>query len=494
MEVILGQILLDSMGKKDEVYTVIKTKQPNSFKIDDSFYLTDNDYNSITRESKVLSVINEYEFYSDIRHDEVMPYSTKIVYVSTNKSSGLIQNINFNSDNTSVKTISKSFVSDYIFSYNSWLDLVYDKSSATNIFKPQNIPDNFGGFYSENNLYGYITNDVLSSVSKFKDSFSNTIREYKLGTKWKIFYDYIGESSSFDEYFHSVYTPKKISELGWSLNVSNNPIPSISRFIGYRTDDKNEEITGKELKLVSEGDGGILNLDNRSVSNIPLRYTEKIKPNGYSFISFDLISKDVLGTRYQKGNDFSSKDQLTWYNGTYSIVDPTSKYEPILSFSNINQTNIIRGGKTFNTPMTYLPVYENINHLETKNKTKIEYFFNKRDLMISLKGSGVYGVGTASVIIDNLKFYETDMIPFFQYFTIKNINKGVQIPNGIDYVKFDYNTSINYSYVSPTTNKTYDYFDDKLRFKSTFLIDDSFWIKDNNLNSLNINDFFNRSI
>jgi hypothetical protein len=489
--------------EKTDVYIIINTIEDNQLQNGDEFYLASTDkitnlYVKLNNERKfkVLSVINSKSFYSDIKKDEGIEFiqrNGQKIFLLTTKNSALIQNMNFDSYNTSDKTISKSFVSEYIFSYNSWLDLVYDNSSATNIFKLQNIPDNFGGFYSENNLYGYITNDVLSSVSKFKDSFSNTIREYKLGTKWKIFYDYIGESSSFDEYFHSVYTPKKTSELGWLLNVSNNPIPSISRFIAYRTDDKNEEITGKELKLVAEGDGGILNLDNRSVSNIPLRYTEKIKSNGYSFISFDLISNETKYSKYQKGSELSTQDQLTWYNGTYSIIDNNSLYEPILNFSNINQTHIIRGGKTYNTAMTYLPINQNINHLETKNKTKIEYFFNKRDLMISLKGYGLKGVGTASVVIDNLKFNETDMIPFFQYFTIDNINKGVQIPNGIDYVKFDYKTSINYNYVSYTSNKTYNYFDVN-KFKSTNLIDDSFWLKDNSLNSLNINDFFNRSI
>ena len=481
---------IDKLDKdKDPVYYVIKTKEDNQLQNGDIFYLPNEN-----REFKVLSIIDSKSFYSDIRKDDNVSINIYTV-ISTSKKSGLIQNMNFNSDNTSDKTISKSFISEYIFSYNSWLDLVYDNSSATNIFKSQNIPDNVGGFYSENNLYGYITNDVLSSFSKFRDSYSTNVREYRLGTKWKIFYDYIGESSTFDEYFHSVYTPKKTLEMGWSFNISKNELPNISRFIGYRTDDKNEDITGKELKLVAEGDGGILNLDNRSINNIPFRYTEKIKPNGYSFISFDLISKEIYGLNYQKGKDLSivNSEQITWYNATYSIVDSISQFEPIFSFSNINQTNIVRNGKTLHKKMTYLPIYQNINHLETSNKTKIEYFFNKRDLMLSLKGSGYYGLGTASIVIDNLKFYETDMIPFFQYFTIENINKGVQIPNGIDYVKFDYNTSINYNYVSYTSNKTYNYFDVD-RFKSDTLINDSFWLKDNSLNSININDFFNRSI
>jgi hypothetical protein len=486
----------------DDVYVVIYTVEENNFRSEDNFYLFDINgqqlYDNI--EFIVLSTNNSKSFFTNIKKDQIgddLIDFTSVKYILTDKNTGLIQNIEFNSNNTSNKTISKSFVSEYIFSYNSWLDLVYDSSSATNIFKPQNIPDNYGNFYSENNLYGYITNDILSSVSRFRDSFSNTIREYKLGTKWKIFYDYIGESSTFDEYFHSIYTPKKTSEMGWSFNVSNNPLPSLSRFIGYRTDDKNEDITGKELKLVAEGDGGLLNLDNRSIYNIPFRYTEKIKSGGYSFISFDLIEKNVQSTTYQKAltTDIFVSNAKTWYNGTYSYVDTYSNSEPIFSFSNTNITNIVRDGKSYHTKMTYLPIYENINHLETTNKTKIEYFFNKRDLMLTLKGSELLGSATSSVTIDNLKFYETDMIPFFQYFKLENINKGVQIPNGINYVRFNYNTPIDYKYVSYTNIKTFDYFNiNKFSNINSNIENDKYWLGATDSVVLDINKIFSKNI
>jgi hypothetical protein len=466
----------------DPIYIIIHTIEDNSFDINDSFYLCGVNNNKIyDREFKVLSVINSKSFYSDIRKDDSVLFD-KVVYLTTIKNTGLIQNIDFNSNNSSDKTISKSFVSEYVFSYNSWLDLVYDKSSATNILKPQNIPDSTGNFYSENNLYGYISYDILSSVSKFRDSFSNTIREYKLGVKWKVYHDYIGETSTFDEYFHSIYTPKKTTELGWSFNVSSNTLANISRFIGYRTDDKDDDITGKELKIVSEGDGGVLNLDNRILNNIAFRYTEKIKPLGYSIVSFDLITYSSPLNTYIKAT-MSTGIKRSWYNGTFSNVDVNAVEEPIFSFSNINQTNITKNGQVLNTSMTYLPVYQNINHLTTNNKTKVEYFFNKRDLMLSLKGSGFYGGYTASMIIDNLKFYEVDMIPFFQYFTYDNINKGIQIPNGIDYVRFNYDTSNNYNYVSYTNIKSFEY------FKS----DSKFWLEDNNsLIYINQSDYYNR--
>ena len=476
-----------NIDNSDNVYIIINTQEENNFNINDSFYLYDVNNNKIwEREFKVLTIINSQSFYSDIRKDDGIDFTkNKVKYLVTTKNSGLIQNIDFNSNNTSDKTISKSFISEYVFSYNSWLDLVYDTTSATNILKPQNIPNNTGNFYSENNLYGYISYDILSSVSKFRDSFSNTIREYKLGMKWKVFHDYVGETSTFDEYFHSVYTPKKTSEQGWSFNVSNNILSDTSRFIGYRTDDKDEDITGKELKIVAEGDGGVLNLDNKTMNNIPFRYTEKIKSLGYSIASFDLISSNTSLDNYTKGVNIEGIWNLkSWYNGTFSKVDNSAKDEPVFSFSNINQTSITKNGEVLNTAMTYLPVYQNINHLKTKNKTKIEYFFNKKDLMLSLKGSGTYGTYSSSIVIDNLQFYEVDMIPFFQYFNIENINKGIQIPNGIDYIRFNYNTSNNnYNYVSYTNIKTFEY------FKS----DNKFWLEDNNsLMNINPYDYYNK--
>ena len=53
-------------------------------------------------------------------------------------------------------------------------------------------------------------------------------------------------------------------------------------------------------------------------------------------------------------------------------------------------------------------------------------------------------------IIDNLHFYEVDMIPFFQYFIDENINRGIQVPYQglspfIDYSNANFNFIDNIS-------------------------------------------------
>jgi hypothetical protein len=42
--------------------------------------------------------------------------------------------------------------------------------------------------------------------------------------------------------------------------------------------------------------------------------------------------------------------------------------------------------------------------------------------------TGYFIQGTFDYVIDNIKFIEIDMVPFFQYFIESNINKGIQIP------------------------------------------------------------------
>ena len=122
-------------------------------------------------------------------------------------------------------------------------------------------------------------------------------------------------------------------------------------------------------------------------------------------------------------------------------------------------------------PLTYLPVNQNINHIFTENTyrldsttemnpttyesqelrfRKYEYFYSKRDLMMKILGNGERGASPSFVVMDNIKMYEIDMIPFFKYFTEANIYNGVQVPfqgraPEINYEESDYNFLDNVS-------------------------------------------------
>jgi len=101
----------------------------------------------------------------------------------------------------------------------------------------------------------------------------------------------------------------------------------------------------------------------------------------------------------------------------------------------------------------YLPEYENIYYNRIADKTKREYFFNKKQLQMFFLGNGSDGSSPTTFVVDNIKLYEVDMIPFFKYFGKSNINQGVVIPyqgtspNFNDDDKFNVYDTSNYSWV-----------------------------------------------
>jgi hypothetical protein len=121
-------------------------------------------------------------------------------------------------------------------------------------------------------------------------------------------------------------------------------------------------------------------------------------------------------------------------NGSYTIIDNNGNTKPALHFNNINLVSRKVLDEIKSIPASYLPVYKNVNHLSTFGRKKQEFFFNKRNLLMNFSGVGNLGYFNTEYMIDNLKIYEVDMIPFFQYFKNPSgrsgsINVSVQIPN-----------------------------------------------------------------
>ena len=401
-------------------------------------------------EHTIRSVVNDYHVVID--QEWGSDTSNESGTASVINSKGVIQKMSFKSNNKSRITSVQSDQSANVFTFNSWIDVNYDDSSAVNIGKPQNLLSRFRtSSYSENNLYGYPTLDVLESDSTFRDSFSTTIRKYRLGTKYKIFADFIGDSGNFENYFDNLDESRFISQ-GWTFSRAH-----ISTLTFSRTEDAGVyPLIGEELKVQTIGDGGILNVTPASLMDISLRNRTMydLGRNRYTKIDFDLVTHSMAGVPYyglsneniitafpglslvssNGGLDSGTLDDVlpnTWTEnyGGYGLFGFTTV--PAIHFDNINKIvrNIYYGldGVTASTVIdaTFLPIYQNVNHLNTKKTKKTEYFFNKRNL-----GMRFYGniAETVDYIIDNLHFYEVDMIPFFQYFTEDTINKGVEIP------------------------------------------------------------------
>lgn len=421
--------------------------------------------------TKVLSVVDDHKIIVDLdwnlSRDPNTYGGTITGTVDTNISTGLVQNLNFSANNVSSVTSLQSMDNTRVFMYDSWMDVNFDSESSVNIGKPQSKIDNTisSYSYSENNLYGYPTYDVLSSDVTFRDSFSGNIRKYKLGSKYKIYQDYIGDAGSFDEHFDitgwatktklypinaqpftelkntgtQLPTSQSFLNQGWVINKDAKSTSAISFERTTEALDDEDVVAGKEMKVNSVGKGGVLNI--QPAYDVPNRTNTQVDRLRYTIVKFDLLKSLVP--------DFIFEDSSTIYTDT-------SKYQPLIHFNNLNYVTrrIYTPGFGYSDKMldaTYLPVYKNINHVETSNYTKVEYFYNKRNLSMSFRGNGLDGQNTSEFIIDNLKLYEVDMIPFFQYFTINNINKSVSIPYEgvaphVNYVENDYSLIDNSIY------------------------------------------------
>jgi len=413
-------------------------------------------------EHRVIKIKNSFEVILDQEWGQSVTDESGTY--KTGYSTGLIQNMDFKSNNVSRLTSNKTLNSLAVFNYNSWLDVTYYEDTAVNIGKPQTVLNKVSRkYFSENNLYGYPTNDVLSSSSNFRDSFSLNKRLYSLGTKFKIFSDYIGESSEFKDFFGPSGDDLDLFlEKGWSFSIPQNSTSSITPSLTF---DRTESlggftvIQGEELKMMSSGQGGVLDLDEPLVDVLG-RDRADIARNRYTLVEFDLVEYNSGENEYRfpidsqfGGNTFSSS------------LSP----EPTIHFDNINKTSRLenvelQSGETQEIiqlrPSTYLPIYKNINHIITPRKRKVEYFFNKRHLSMNIRGSGLLGELETSTIIDNLKLLEINMVPFFKYFRDDNINKSIQIPfTGvspyIDYTDNDFdfidNIDINLGTISLNT-------------------------------------------
>jgi hypothetical protein len=135
--------------------------------------------------------------------------------VTRKTSSGLVQNFNFYDRNISKKTSKNTDILKDIWRFESWMELNYSTQSTTNInsdriysnpsttnFKQWRDKQKLGiGDYARLNLYGYMTEDVLSSESHFRGLDSLTKKAYSLGTKYEVYQDFLGDISNFNSPF-----------------------------------------------------------------------------------------------------------------------------------------------------------------------------------------------------------------------------------------------------------------------------------------------------
>lgn len=189
--------------------------------------------------TEVIEVIDNYLVITSLPWGENTSSETGKI---TSQSTGLIQRFEFNDGNVATRNSKQSKVLSEIWNFNSWIDVIYDQNSTTNIGSNKqyynqstnNLLDLFGkyklgiGDYSPLNLYGFVTNDVLSSESKFRDIDSNIKRNYSLGTKYEIYQDFLKDLSVFNTAFGTTTSLgglENFYNLGWTFSYSGARLP-----------------------------------------------------------------------------------------------------------------------------------------------------------------------------------------------------------------------------------------------------------------------------
>ena len=200
----------------------------------------------------VTEVIDNYLVITDKLWETSTTTEEGIVYKQA--PTGLVQNFKFFDNNVASKTTQTSNDIKQIWRFNSWMDLVYKTQSSTNIgsnkilfnASSNNINEvlethKFGfGDYTAMNLYGYVTDDVLSSTSQFRDSDTFFKRNYSLGTKYQIYQDFLGDISEFNNSFDSNPELGNLENFyadGWTYSFSGilATYSFLNRYIKKRT-------------------------------------------------------------------------------------------------------------------------------------------------------------------------------------------------------------------------------------------------------------------
>ena len=212
--------------------------------------------------------------------------------------SSVIQNFKFYDNNRSKIKSSDSQLSTAVFNFNSWIDVNYDNTRAVTLGRDFRAYEPLTGkSVNRNNLYGYPTYDILSSASRFRDSNTLDFKLYRLGTKYKVFTDFIGESSQFNDPFNDLDFSSFINA-GWTYSYVKSGDFKIKRTESLITLNNslstallNSGVTGDELFVTASNTGFILN--NNKVN---------INKSRYSVVEFDVITYSVANTNYTYDN------------------------------------------------------------------------------------------------------------------------------------------------------------------------------------------------
>lgn len=227
-----------------------------------------------------------------------------------------------------------------------------------------NIYSSSYGVISKENFYRQMTVDILQSNSNIRNDYNQDFFNYLLGVKYKEYENYLEDVGSFENFYSTSNTTGIRNFINDSFTWST--WPSLNYAFGDITSNTDDD---DDLSNNNEKKLRIAN----PLASIYLNnsFVNSIFKKRYSYISFDIDYASGPGM-FIRRNDFD-------------------------------------------------PYYDLLNRPSTSIK---EYFFNKNDLNIYFQSNSVVNVYT----ISNLKFVETDAIPFFQLGTESSVNQIISSP------------------------------------------------------------------
>jgi hypothetical protein len=289
------------------------------------------DHQTLTNGDKqdVITIDKIFNGNSIIIDSNITILGSVVRYTATS----LMQNVKFYDNNRSKVKSTDSQVSSVVFSFNSWIDVNYDNTRSVTLGKDFRMYEPLTKkSINRTNLYGYPTYDVLSSISRFRDSNTLDYKLYKLGTKYKVFTDFIGEGSGFNEPFNELDF-SNFTNVGWTYSynsISNFDLKRTETLISLNnlesTNFLNSGVTGDELFVSANNTGLVLNNDNVNILK-----------SRYSVVEFDVLTHSVTSYNFDyknpdiyieksidsSGLTFSESISSSSIISTYSVTGPT---------------------------------------------------------------------------------------------------------------------------------------------------------------------------
>jgi hypothetical protein len=356
--------------------------------------------------------------------------------------SGLIQNFIFKDNNVGFSD--SEFFNNFL-KYNSWIDVNYFTSSMTNIYRDSIYWDKYlETNKSTLNYNGYPTKDVLSSISSFKNTFNDDIKDYSLGWKYQVYDDYIDNPffnypiNSTQSFVTGLYE-SDVDGLIESFQMgATYSIPGLYRFA------KNNKWRTSILTPTYPSSGvsfAPFLSANTSVDNIDrLKISSSIQ-NSRPFLLENDNTKNIPKFRYS----------IIEFEMNHQAINNRFKYPYLL---NEPQAKLFKGGPSNDDDIVeYISAVPDIvGHNQTSEIIKKEYFYNKPSLQMVMSQTlyfydVIYGsLGHSLAFTSNPGLTAGDLI----YVSKRDVNQNTHVNGFFTVTNFTIDTTFGYLvYVNP---------------------------------------------